>query len=74
MFVCLSVCVIAISSDGNRDVGMYRIPIDVEFNPIRQHLYFKSVRPTVRTPVAENRTVVEENYQKSTFFSGFRNI
>ena len=65
-------CLRAISSEGNSDGGMYRIPIDVEFMPIRRNLYFKSGRPTVRTPVAENRTVVEENYQKSTIFSGFR--
>ena len=72
MSVCLDVCLLAISSGGNRDGGMYRIPIDVEFTPLGPNLYFKSVRPTVRTPVAENRTVVEENYQKSTFFRGFR--
>ena len=64
----------AISSGGNSDGGMYRIPIDVEFNPIRPKVYLKSVRPTVRTPVAESRTELEENAKKSSFFSGFRNI
>ena len=72
MSVCLDVCLLAISSGGNSDEAMYRIPIDVEFMRLGPNLYFKSVRPTVRTPVAENRTVVEENYQKSTFFRGFR--
>ena len=62
MFVCLSACLVAISSEGNSDGGMYRTPIDVEFNPIRSNLYFKSVRPTVRTPVAENWTPVEKKW------------
>ena len=70
----MDVCVRAISSEGNSDGGMYRTPIDVEFNPIRRKLYFEFGRPTVRTPVAESRTELEENAKKSSFFSGFRNI
>ena len=51
----------------------YYIWFEAEFIWEGQHLLLKSIRPTVRTLYAENRTAVEKNHQKSTFFDGFMN-
>jgi len=47
--------------------------LEAEFIGKCSYLYFTSVRPTVRTLSTENRTAVENNDQKSTFFDGFMN-
>jgi len=49
----------------------YYIWFEAEFIWEGQHLFLKSVRPTVRTLYVENWTVVEENDQKSSFFDSF---
>jgi len=47
--------------------------VEAEFIWEGSYLYLKSVRQTVGTLFAENRTAVEKNDQKSAFVDGFMN-
>ena len=50
------------------------IRIKAQFIGADEVCVLESVRPTVRTPLAKNRTLVEKNGQKGLFFKGFDKI
>ena len=71
LFVCLFVCPLPISSVGFRSGGLAICQKGRDIMPIQGETIKIFIRPTVRTILSGNRTLVEENRPKRAYFYRF---